>query len=252
MIFINGSARLLEISMTTFTIDRPVFGTGQKKKPTGPIRRIGRAVVAVTIVATGAVGYVESDRLYNKALDRWNTLLIEHGIVRPPVAIDVADPVFFDSVVSWAVDRGRGMTNVNRELVSKYVTIAFAEAANHRVDPLLVMAVMAVESRFDFMAVSSANARGLMQIIPFWHKDKIAVAQVFDPVANIRAGTKILREYTDAHNGNINRALLNYNGSLGLPGSNYDVKVLSARADLRRSIEREFVRNFRRKYENAV
>lgn len=237
--------------MNSFTINRPVFGHSAKRSAWS-FRRVLWTVALTCVVATGAVGYSQYDRIVQQALDRWNTLLMEHGIVRPPVNVDVADPVFFESVVSWAVERGRGMSNVNRELISKYVTIAFAEAANQRVDPLLVIAVMAIESRFDFMAVSSANARGLMQIIPYWHKDKIAVAQVFDPVSNIKAGTKILREYTDAHNGNINRALLNYNGSLGLPGANYDNKVLSARADLRRSIEREFVRNFRRKYENAV
>lgn len=234
--------------MSSFAINRNMFCSTSTKQPSKITAGIKRAIIGLMLGIT-AIGWYHTDTITEAALEHWNTILLEYGIVRPSVEIDVADPVFFDSVVTWAAERAGGMPNTNKELIAKFITIAFAESANQKIDPLVTIAVMSVESRFNFMADSGSGAKGLMQIIPSWHRNKIAVAQVYDPVSNIRAGTMIIRENLKSQGGNLNRALLLYNGSLGLPGSNYDTKVLNARHDLQRHIERDFIKNFKRNYE---
>ncbi|MGB5065197.1 MAG: lytic transglycosylase domain-containing protein [Candidatus Competibacter sp.] len=91
------------------------------------------------------------------------------------------------------------------------------------VDPELILAVIAVESTFKERAVSRVGARGLMQVMPGSHKGKVrrigGAPALFDPAKNIHTGSQILVEYLEDHSGNLRRALLNYNGSLGTRSS---------------------------------
>ena len=90
------------------------------------------------------------------------------------------------------------------------------EATRARLDPQLVLGVIEVESGFRKYAVSSAGARGYMQVMPFWikliggPKDNL-----FQLRTNIAYGCAILRHYVDMENGDYFRALARYNGSLG-------------------------------------
>ena len=92
------------------------------------------------------------------------------------------------------------------------------EATRAGLDPQLVLGLMQVESGFRKYAVSSAGARGYMQIMPFWIKligrpdDSL-----FDLRTNLRYGCTILRHYLDTEKGDLFRALGRYNGSLGKP-----------------------------------
>lgn len=91
-----------------------------------------------------------------------------------------------------------------------------AEATRAGLNPQLVLAVIHVESLFDRFAVSTAGARGIMQIMPFW-LDEIGNDgdNLFDLGTNLRFGTTILAHYLVIENGNTTRALARYNGSLG-------------------------------------
>ena len=92
------------------------------------------------------------------------------------------------------------------------------EASRAGLDPQLVLAVIHVESNFRKFAVSSAGARGYMQVMPFWagligkKNDNL-----FNLRTNLRYGCVILRHYLDIEGGNLSRALGRYNGSLGKP-----------------------------------
>lgn len=90
------------------------------------------------------------------------------------------------------------------------------EATRAKLEPELVLALIHVESLFSKYAISSAGARGLMQVMPFW-KDEIGRPEdnMFDIDTNLRYGCTILRFYLDKENGNLTRALARYNGSLG-------------------------------------
>jgi soluble lytic murein transglycosylase-like protein len=90
------------------------------------------------------------------------------------------------------------------------------EALRAGLDPQLVLAVIQVESNFRKYAVSTAGARGYMQVMPFW-VDLIGTPEhnLFHLRTNLRYGCLILRHYLDIERGNLTRALGRYNGSLG-------------------------------------
>ncbi|GMQ89869.1 MAG: hypothetical protein BMS9Abin10_0204 [Gammaproteobacteria bacterium] len=90
------------------------------------------------------------------------------------------------------------------------------EATRASLDPELVLAVIEVESDFDQFAISSAGARGLMQVMPFWLKEiGRPEDNLFHVRTNLRFGSTILRYYLDQESGNRARALARYNGSAG-------------------------------------
>jgi soluble lytic murein transglycosylase-like protein len=78
-----------------------------------------------------------------------------------------------------------------------------------------VLALIQVESGFKKYAVSSAGARGFMQVMPFWVASIGASDQnLFHLRTNLRFGCTILRHYLDMGHGNLNRALGRYNGNI--------------------------------------
>jgi len=83
-------------------------------------------------------------------------------------------------------------------------------AAQHRVDPALIYAVMAVESGYAQLAVSPKGAKGLMQLLPATAR-QYGVSDPFDPRQNIDAGTWHLRRLLDRFNGDKPLALAAYN-----------------------------------------
>jgi len=85
-----------------------------------------------------------------------------------------------------------------------------------RLAPGLVMAVIAVESRFDRWAVSSAGAVGLMQVMPFW-PERLGMRryELVHVAPNIHMGCAILRYYLGYERNDVRRALARYNGSPG-------------------------------------
>lgn len=128
---------------------------------------------------------------------------------------------------------------VSQDVTLEFVQIAHAEAARVNLDPLLIMAVIGVESRYNPIAESGVGAKGLMQIIPKFHGDKLAEfggeKAVFDPESNIRVGTRILREYL-SRTGNLSIALQMYAGALGDDNDTYTNKVLGEKQRLQRVV----------------
>ena len=95
------------------------------------------------------------------------------------------------------------------------ITVQY-EASRAGLDPQLVLGLIQQESNFRKYAVSSAGARGYMQVMPFW------MSQIGNPEhdlftlrTNLRYGCTILRYYLELENGDLFRALGRYNGSLG-------------------------------------
>jgi soluble lytic murein transglycosylase-like protein len=101
------------------------------------------------------------------------------------------------------------------------------EATRAGIDPQLMLGLIWVESGFKKYAVSTAGARGLMQVMPFW-RDLIGTADdnLFHLRTNLRYGAVILRHYLDIEKGDLYRALGRYNGSLGR--AEYPNMVLAA------------------------
>ena len=100
----------------------------------------------------------------------------------------------------------------------EFLSSVYYEATRAGLDPQMVLGLIQVESGFKKYAVSSASARGYMQIMPFWVK-LIGTEDhnLFHMRTNLRFGCTILRHYVDIEKGNLYRALGRYNGSLGQP-----------------------------------
>lgn len=104
----------------------------------------------------------------------------------------------------------------NREYRIDLLRSVHYEATRAGLDPQLVLGLMQVESGFRKYAVSSAGARGYMQVMPFWVKIiGRPEDSLFDLRTNLRYGCTILRHYLDIEKGDLFRALGRYNGSLG-------------------------------------
>lgn len=76
--------------------------------------------------------------------------------------------------VEALIDAAARRYRISGTAMGEFIDMAFAEARRHRLDPLLIVAVMAVESRFNPVAQSDAGAKGLMQVIPHFHPEKFS------------------------------------------------------------------------------
>jgi soluble lytic murein transglycosylase-like protein len=99
-----------------------------------------------------------------------------------------------------------------------FLSAVHYEATRAGLDPQLVLGLIEVESGFKKYAVSSAGARGYMQVMPFWLREIGSSEQdLFHLRINLRYGCTILRHYLNIEKGDLFRALGRYNGSLGRP-----------------------------------
>lgn len=128
---------------------------------------------------------------------------------------------------------------VSQQVAFDLVAVAHKAGREFQLDPLLIIAIISVESSFNPIAESVAGAKGLMQIIPKYHGDKLSEFggpdAVFDPAANIQVGAKILREYIRI-TGNLGSALQMYNGALSDTEDQYTNKVLSVKQRLQQVV----------------
>jgi soluble lytic murein transglycosylase-like protein len=101
-----------------------------------------------------------------------------------------------------------------RNRQSPYDTIIERYATLHGVDPVLVRAVILVESNFDPRCVSRKGARGLMQLMPETAK-RYGVRDIFDIDQNIRGGIRYLADLLEMFPNDLTRALAAYNAGEG-------------------------------------
>lgn len=134
---------------------------------------------------------------------------------RRPQISSFRDPI---EAVNWLDEMSRRLTKrmPNQEGRLEFLRSVHYEAKRAGLDPQLVLGLIQVESGFKKYAVSSAGARGFMQVMPFWvkligsNKDDL-----FHLRLNLRYGCTILKHYLDIEKGDLFRALGRYNGSLG-------------------------------------
>ncbi len=121
------------------------------------------------------------------------------------------------------------------------VSTSFEESEKHNVEPLLLLAIIKIESTFKQKAQSHMGAVGLTQVMPQYHKTKLKDLKkdkldIWSIEGNIRVGVQILKEYIQASDGNISNALQRYNGSFSDPTKEYSRKVLATMKKLKLAI----------------
>jgi soluble lytic murein transglycosylase-like protein len=130
-------------------------------------------------------------------------------------------------VTDWLSKRYRVAADATNMLVSA----AYLTAREIKLDPLLILSVMAIESGFNPFAESPVGAQGLMQVMSKVHRDKFedhgGVKAALNPVANIRVGSLILKDYV-TRGGSIEAGLKLYVGAGAFDSdSGYGSKVLA-------------------------
>ncbi|MDD0809168.1 lytic transglycosylase domain-containing protein [Curvibacter sp. RS43] len=117
------------------------------------------------------------------------------------------------------------------EPLSALVAEAWDVGQRSRLDPTLILAIMAIESSFNPFAQSAVGAQGLMQVMTQVHSDKYqgfgGHLAAFDPVANLRVGAKVLQDCI-AKAGSIEGGLRFYVGAANIEDDGgYTAKVLA-------------------------
>ena len=129
----------------------------------------------------------------------------------------------------WVTDMSRRLLPriVDERERRDFLATMHYEATRAGLDPQFVLGVIHLESGFKKYALSTASARGYMQVMPFWTRQiGSADHNLFNLRTNLRYGCVILRHYLDIEGGDYFRALGRYNGSLGR--SEYPTAVLGA------------------------
>ena len=134
---------------------------------------------------------------------------------QPPPTSSFASPV---DAVDWLADMSQRLAKrvPDRDTRLEFLRAVHYEATRAGLDPQLVLGLIQVESGFKKYSVSSAGARGFMQVMPFWVRTiGRPDDNLFHLRTNLRYGCTILRHYLDIEQGDLFRALGRYNGSLG-------------------------------------
>ena len=148
-------------------------------------------------------------------------IVLSHPEPARPIALTCGIP---------ATDSAPGVKALSRDIARRFhlaegaaasiTRAAFSAGQARGIDPTLVLAIAAVESKFKPGAVNPATgAKGLMQIMPRWHQDKIlgigGESSLLLIAPNIAVGAAIMAEYLDAEDGDIHDALGHYLGTTG-------------------------------------
>lgn len=107
-----------------------------------------------------------------------------------------------------------GHARITQPMPQYLSSIMTEAAARHGVDPRLLAAVAARESRFNPKAVSPVGARGIMQLMPSTAR-YLGVDDVFDARQNVMAGARYLRTLLDTFHGDLDLTLAAYNAGPG-------------------------------------
>jgi len=171
---------------------------------------------------------------------------VAHAQVRPisdlsdRIPISKIDPQALDSKLMASIKNQRAVADffedkykLERAKIEEYVSNAVLIAKEVNIDPVLLLAVISVESNFNPTVKSHAGAEGLMQVMTSIHRDKYALyggaADAVKPEVNIRVGAYILK-YLIATTGSLRTGLKYYVGAANADNDGgYTDKVMAER-----------------------
>lgn len=142
------------------------------------------------------------------------------------------------AVVQWVQDNAQ--VQLPERKASAIVRAVYQYSFKRGLDPLLVLSVIRTESGFVETARSRTGAKGLMQVVPYWHRDKLKGRDPFDRNVSIEVGSQILKDCLDKHANNTFRALSCYSGG---GGKKYHGVVIANRVSIQRSVLQAQLRN---------
>lgn len=173
--------------------------------------RAALPALALAAAAVCASARARADQQLDPALRE----VVAHAITQAQCFTDQ-----YDSAVWYTLMEPRLRAVVHDQTerleILKQVYCETHRAGEARLPPGLVMALIAVESRFDRWAVSRAGAVGLMQVMPFWPEQLgMRRYELVHIAPNVHMGCAILRYYLGFEHNDVRKALARYNGSPG-------------------------------------
>jgi hypothetical protein len=199
---------------------------------------LGLAVIGVLLLAGG-----RADLRHALEAHTLNWLQARHEARQPAPAVEAVDLSEPDAIARATATDPRDLSRtqaavagwlsrryrVAPEPVSRLVQEAWRVGEATKLDPTLILAVMAVESSFNPFAQSPVGAQGLMQVMTKVHDDKYEAFggshAAFDPVTNLRVGVLVLKECI-ARAGSLEAGLRYYVGAANIDDGGYVMKVL--------------------------
>ncbi len=217
---------------------RPAMPEAPGFRSSEPLRRFGpRAAVATAAAAVAIV--VAASQLPQGGAPR-----PDPGPASPRIAAAPSPTRYEPSELSPAAEKLAGVVarryRIALASAREVVGTAMHEGRRNGLDPVLILAVIAVESRFNPIAESEQGAIGLMQVMPRLHADKLAelgVRSALSPHANIAVGARILRESIRRGGGEA-AGLQLYNGAPDDDTRAYANRVQSERRRLEAALPR--------------
>ena len=124
--------------------------------------------------------------------------------------------------------------HVSNEALEPIFATAQSTGKELKIDPLLIIAIIGIESGFNPFSQSVVGAKGLMQVMPNFHMDKLPDeaddSAFLDPVTNVQVGTKVLHE--SIRRFGFENGLQQFAGALNDPDRRYATKVLAEKQRL--------------------
>jgi soluble lytic murein transglycosylase-like protein len=179
---------------------------GRENRTTRATRVVGLTLGALTLSFASAMQAAEAPRITDAPMLDAPHVAAPVMASQPPDGSNASALVEIATILSgqFRVARGESTT----------IAQAVLDAANRfAMSPVLLLGVIATESGFNRRAVSTAGAKGLMQVLPSAHPRLVSGGKdLSDPVVNVTIGSSILRGYLDASGGDLNEALSRYSG----------------------------------------
>lgn len=130
------------------------------------------------------------------------------------------------TLVNWVRSNNK---KLNVDSSTRIVDAVMFHAKQNELDPFLIFSMIRAESAYKPDAKSFAGARGLMQVMPRWHKDKLAGRDPYRIPVNIEVGTIIINDCLRKTKNQIHKALRCYSGGAG---SHYNRRIASTHKEL--------------------
>ncbi len=193
--------------------------------------------IAAMLFAIGLVDLIAGNGKDHLGQAR-NSLLGElstHGEI--PAAIEEPEPAAepLSPRMRAVLDHVTQRYRVSADALGPIFEAAQNTGRERRLDPLLIVAIIGIESRFNPYAESAQGAQGLMQVIPRFHADKVPEGAgklpLFDPVTNVQIGAHVLQEAITRRGGLI-AGLQQFGGAANDEAQAYATKVLAEKQRL--------------------
>jgi soluble lytic murein transglycosylase-like protein len=183
-------------------------------------------------VQAGHAGLIDALRSFVAASD---TAVADEEPAEAAVAEEEAPADSLSPRMQGALDYVAKRYRVSTNALAPVFAAAQSAGKELRLDPLLIIAVIGVESGFNPFSQSGFGAKGLMQVVPRFHMDKLpedaATTAFLDPVTNVQVGARVLRDSIRRHGG-VESGLQQFGGALNDPDRRYSAKVLAEKQRL--------------------